>query len=241
MSLWVLQVTVWTLQATLQVLQPGGPQPCPAPNPPVVEAMVRGAVVEAASFHVTVDGFSAVLEPWQDGMDNDGDGLTDEVGESTVSWPAANSTRFLARWPWALEEDDPATPQTEGVHVVCITVAAPETLRAQVSFVIHAGGGLDSVVVWPVPFDPSTQSLRVGFRVLSPGSVRVCVRDFSGARVLQLCEWVRLEAGWYPGWVCWDGRDSRGNKVGRGPYFVDVEFDNGQWIQRFVRPCFVGS
>jgi alpha-mannosidase len=72
--------------------------------------------------------------------------------------------------------------------------------------------------VFPNPLVHAPAS--IAFRLAAPGRVRVCVRDVRGATVATL--WDRaLPAG--PAQLAWDRRDSRGDAVRPGVYFVEVE------------------
>ncbi len=224
---------------TVEVLRPRGGDPAPSPNPPIVD-LIAGAVVDESALVVTLDGLTAARIPEADGIDNDLDGMVDEPGEREASWPDGSTTRFVIRWPYAVSADDPATAENEGIHLLHLRLCLPTGPWEQdIRFMVGTQGGVDSLVAWPSPFDPHEEGLRVGYRVRSAGLVRVRVHDFQGRVVRTLCEWAPCEAGWHRQAAVWDGRDEAGRKVGNGPYYVKVEFDNGSWIEDTVVPCLV--
>lgn len=226
--------------ASLQIVRPAGGDPAPSPNPPVVELLITDAVVNDEAFRIAVDGREAVLLPAADGVDNDADGMIDEQGEALVSWPSPSTSRFMARWPWAVAEDDPSTAANEGIHDLHVAVRLDgQTLEGHVRFAVFATGGVDSVLVFPSPFDPWRTVARIAYRLRTAGSLRIRVHDFQGRPVATVRDWSIAEPGWFFPGERWDGRDDQGRRVANGVYFVRVEFDNGRWISETVESCLV--
>ncbi len=225
----------------LTVLRPSGGSPAPADNPPRIEAMVTGGILHARSFRTTIDGIETELNPARDGFDNDGDGLIDEDGEQLVSWPGPDVTKFAAIWPWALQADDPATRHiNEGLHVLQLEVSLPESgaLSAVVDFAILSRGGIDSLIVFPSPFDPGEEMARVAYRVLTPGETRVEILDFQGETIATVSSWNQRSPGWSQDPVdVWDGKNNNGDIVANGVYFIRVEFRDGSLSDECIEKC----
>ena len=228
---------------SLDVLQPGGGDPAPAANPPVVELLFHGGHLSRDAIHLTIDGIQADLEPALDGIDNDGDGLVDEAGEGIVTYPSETQTRLLARWPWSLMSDDPATLDVnEGIHMLDVRVRPPvgDDIERAVRFAVYTHGGLDSLIVYPSPFDPAEEKARVAFRTLIEGRIRIEILDFQGHTVKDIADWVPLLPGWHQDSAyLWDGRDNDGDVVGNGVYFVRVVFKAGTFTEERIEKCFL--
>ncbi|MEE9271615.1 MAG: right-handed parallel beta-helix repeat-containing protein [Candidatus Krumholzibacteria bacterium] len=79
----------------------------------------------------------------------------------------------------------------------------------------------------PNPFNPRT---IITYSVASPGQVKVGVYDVRGRMVTTLVREFKIP-GEYT--MDWDGRDSRGNQVGTGVYFVRLE-TGGQTASRKI-------
>jgi hypothetical protein len=230
---------------TLDLLQPRGGDPAPAANPPIVELLIHGGHVSEDSLRLSVDGRSADFDPAFDGIDNDGDGLLDEASEGIMSYPAASQTRFCARWPWALESDDAATPDVnEGLHLLNVRFGPPvgQEIEIAVRFAVYDRGGLDSLIVYPSPFDPGEEKARVAFRTFTDGAVKIDVLDFQGRTVMEIADWSELFPGWHqdPAHL-WDGRDDNGDVVGNGVYFIRVAFKAGTFTEERIEKCFLAQ
>lgn len=230
---------------TLDLLQPRGGDPAPAANPPIVELLIHGGHVLEDSIRLTIDGMSADFDPAFDGIDNDGDGLVDETSEGIVSYPAASQTRLHARWPWSLESDDPATRDVnEGLHTLNVRVSPPvgQEIEVAIRFAVYGRGGLDSLIVYPSPFDPGQENARVAFRTFTEGAVRIDVVDFQGRTVVKIADWAETFPGWHqdPAHL-WDGRDNNGDVVGNGVYFVRVAFKTGTFTEERIEKCFLAQ
>jgi hypothetical protein len=83
--------------------------------------------------------------------------------------------------------------------------------------------------VYPNPFGHMT---TIRYDLPEPGPVRVCVYDVTGRLVSVLAEMVAENKG--PSFVVWDGRDSRGIRVGSGVYFVRFESSGTVTTERVV-------
>lgn len=227
--------------AALEVIRPQGGDPAPAPNPPFVEALVTEALVDEGAFDITIDGIAGDLDAEADGIDNDGDELVDEPGERLVTWPSGSMSRLIARWPWSLTEDDPATAANEGLHLLNITVTLPggEVVEQRVAFAVFSTGGLDSLMVCPSPFDPFHQGARIIYRTKVSGSVRIRIHDFQGRVVTTLRDWSVTDPGGHYRGDTWNGRDREGRPVPNGVYYVRVEFDDGCARNDVVESCLV--
>ncbi|MCU0611962.1 MAG: hypothetical protein MUE60_09265, partial [Candidatus Eisenbacteria bacterium] len=224
----------------LEVVHPSGPEPAATLNPPLVEAIVDGALLDDAAWLVTIDGIRGCLLPEDDGTDNDSDGLVDELGERLVSFPGPARSRFVARWPWAIAADDPSTSDNEGIHTLVISVrAGMEALTREVSIAVFRTGGIDSLLVCPSPFDPFHEAVRIGYRSTTAGTMRIRVHDFQGRVVATVHGWRSVDPGWFFPWATWDGRDGDGHRVANGVYFVRVEFDDGLHTEERVERCLV--
>jgi hypothetical protein len=227
----------------LDVLQPRGGDPAPAANPPILELLIHGGQMSEDRIQVTVDGTHAAFEPAFDGIDNDGDGLVDETNEGTMSYPAVAQTKLLARWPWALEADNPATADVnEGLHTLNIVVSPldGEQIERAVRFAVYYKGGLDSLMIYPSPFDPGDETAAVAFRTFIDGAVKIDVLDFAGRTVVEITDWVPLFPGWHQDPAHqWDGRDDSGDLVGSGVYFVRVAFRAGTSTEERIVKCFL--
>jgi hypothetical protein len=228
---------------SLQLLQPRGGDPAPATNPPIVELVIQGGQVSGDSIRLTIDGMSADFDPIFDGIDNDGDGLIDETTEGVISYPDAATTKLFARWPWALAFDVPTTEEVnEGIHHLNVRFTPPvgRDIELEVRFVIYTQGGLDSLIVYPSPFDPAVQNAQIAFRTLIDGAVRIDVLDFQGRTVVDIAHWAPVFAGWHLDPThFWDGRDGNGDIVGNGVYFLRVSFKAGASTEERIEKCFL--
>ncbi len=231
-----------TCESSLEIIRPSGGDPAPASNPPIVELLITGEHVIADSIQLTIDGLHAALDPESDGLDNDGDELIDEDGEQTTTWPAMGTTRMCAKWPWSLRSDDPATfNANEGIHVlkVEIGISGAGVLVSELNFAIYSSGDLDSLIVFPSPFDPGKEMARIGCRVLTKALLRIDVLDFQARVVTEISDWTEHQPGWHQNLAVWDGRDDRGLIVGNGVYFVRVKFKNELARNERIEKCFV--
>ena len=82
---------------------------------------------------------------------------------------------------------------------------------------------------YPNPFRPWT---RVLYQLPSPGPVRLAIHDASGRAVILLVSGVR-EAGVHD--VVWDGRNSQGQQVAEGVYFVTLDSGGQRQVGKMVR------
>jgi 3-phytase len=90
----------------------------------------------------------------------------------------------------------------------------------------HGAIGLSS---YPNPFSPAT---RVLYQLASPGPVRLVIHDARGRVVIALASGVR-EAGVHD--VFWDGRNSQGQQVADGVYFVTLDAGGQRQVGKMVR------
>jgi hypothetical protein len=83
-------------------------------------------------------------------------------------------------------------------------------------------------VVYPNPF---VRDLRVSYQLAARGRVRLAVYDALGREVSGLVDGV-VEPGYYT--VNWQGLDDQGRKVPAGVYFVRLDTDDYQHVQKTV-------
>ena len=83
-------------------------------------------------------------------------------------------------------------------------------------------------VVYPNPF---VRDLRVSYQLARPGQVRLAVYDALGRVVCGLVDRVE-EPGYYT--VNWHGLDDHGRRVPAGVYFVRLDTDDYQHVQKTV-------
>jgi 3-phytase len=91
------------------------------------------------------------------------------------------------------------------------------------------GDGAIRVANYPNPFHPST---RVLYQLSQLGPVHLVIHDARGRAVISLASGVR-EAGVHE--VVWDGRDSRGQQVADGVYFVTLDAGGQRQVGKMVR------
>jgi hypothetical protein len=78
---------------------------------------------------------------------------------------------------------------------------------------------------------PLVENTKIAFELPVPSSVSVVVYDLSG-RAIQTLHRGDLGTGLHE--CVWDGRDARGQMVGNGIYFVRMDADNFQAIEKVV-------
>jgi hypothetical protein len=83
-------------------------------------------------------------------------------------------------------------------------------------------------VVYPNPF---ARDMRVSYQLAARGQVRLSVYDALGRAVCGLVDGM-IEPGYYT--VSWDGCDAQGRRVPAGVYFVKLETDGYQNVQKTV-------
>jgi hypothetical protein len=189
---------------------------------------------------VTVDGVAVRLDPEHDTHDNDGDGLTDEPGESIWSELTSVSALMRAWMPYALRADDPATPEDEGHHTICVGAynEAREWGESESSFRVTSRlSGLDAYC-YPNPFIPEQSATQLTYVLTSSAKVTVTIHDFAGQRLATICEDEWRDAGTQRE-PCdrWWGKNHRTDRrVPAGIYFMRVQADrNGQTENSVVR------
>lgn len=228
--------------ATMKILRPHGGDIPFADNPPSIIVRLDGARVETGAFSISIDGILADFEANSDGIDNDGDGLIDEPSESPIRWPEEDVTLFHGRWPWALEADDPLTREDDGLHTLRVEVISrPDIILEEIlEFSIASTGGIDSVLVYPSPFNPRDEFLRVAYRLRTPGRVKIEVHDFYGSCISTVAQWEDRDAGWNDDMNnMWNGKTTEGEMVSNGVYFIRVSFKNQTTTNEWVEKCFV--
>jgi hypothetical protein len=109
--------------------------------------------------------------------------------------------------------------------------------NVRVAFIGESGSSVDDQndgdeAPWlSVTPNPSTQSVRLIYRVNRPDRVRLGIYDAAGRRVRMLLSEVAAPGA---GSVVWDGRDDRGVQVDAGIYFGRLELRNTILSQRTV-------
>ena len=93
------------------------------------------------------------------------------------------------------------------------------------------GGPDDHLSILPGRPNPFAAESRIGYKLPSPGPVRLSVLDVNGRRVRTLVSGDRHQG---LNLAVWDARDDRGQRVGAGVYFVMLEFESRSWARRLV-------
>jgi hypothetical protein len=83
----------------------------------------------------------------------------------------------------------------------------------------------ESFVVYPNPFDPTTEVARVRVRLAQPGVVSAWVYTLVGERVAQAADRLAVPAGVTEDAITWDGRNGRGVVVVNGTYIIKAEIE----------------
>jgi hypothetical protein len=117
------------------------------------------------------------------------------------------------------------TPLTDGVHGITIEVtnvsneaitfeAIPLYVQSAANVIIQ-GFALN----YPNPFDPGTQSTRIGYTLSKPANVKLNIFDLSG-NLVRTTSFTAGQEGGRAGYneVPWDGKYDGGNYVGNGIY-----------------------
>jgi pimeloyl-ACP methyl ester carboxylesterase len=81
----------------------------------------------------------------------------------------------------------------------------------------------EQVACYPTPFNPDTDPLTIQITVVQQTDFRMTIRDVSGSVVISR-QLDPLEIGIHE--FLWDGRDSRGEVVANGVYFITFSSDN---------------
>jgi|GEM_PF-3248853 len=228
--------------ASLEIVRPTGSDIPFSDNPPSIVVHLEGAHLDIGAFSISIDGMTARLDADADGVDNDGDGLIDEASESPIRWPEENVSLLHGRWPWALQADDPLTPENEGVHTLHVMVISrPDiVLEDSVAFSIASTGGIDSLQVYPSPFDPHTDVLRIAYGLRTPGRIKIEVLDFYGSRISTIVPWDDRDAGWHDDkTILWDGKTDKGELVSNGVYMIRLSFKNQTTSNERIEKCFI--
>ena len=93
----------------------------------------------------------------------------------------------------------------------------------------------ERIVAWPVPFNPSRQTLTINYEPgftpsVSPNRVRMEIFDINGDKVFE---------GEYPGLaISWGGRNMNGRMVHPGMYIIKLlveDTNSGRLNRRIIR------
>ncbi len=208
-----------------------------------VAGLATTSAVSSCPNDTTVAPTSSIQAGWQVANDNPlfggtyGITLTSDrnwtvSGPATLAVPAEGSAFYTA---------NVTVPDTAaaGVNHVCLTLTSPGgVVIGQCCYAVTVQSGQTAVgdhltgfalaPAWP---NPAHGSARIAYSLPGAGHVRLAVYDLTGARVRTLVDADRA-AGVAS--ATWDGRDTAGNSVRAGAYFVRLEFAGRSLTQRLV-------
>jgi len=203
-----------------------------ADSNPMLELDLSDGFSAIREVKVEVDGQDQTdwleVEAGGDGIDNDGDGETDEVtyyydGTVNVAVPeqpfyqsGATSAKYLVKAPMHL---------ASGSHTLKVTVTNEQGISASSSITFTVGAAMDIINAksYPNQFNPDSTPATLSFTIPEQANVTIKIYDFSGREVFS--KNYGSQSGTTE--ITWNGCDKDMCRLANGVYFAKIEADAG--------------
>jgi len=214
-----------------------------ADEDPLISVKMEDAFSGIAVPKVEIDGqditATIIAVAASDGIDNNGNGLTDEQGGNVVNTADDESAFNLLTAVSARLVSRPPIKLAKGEHTIRITALNAQAKSSVAVVKFNVGNRLDFAedpLNYPNPFNPRRSTTRIVSNITTEADVTVKIFDFAGNKVATLNKHIYGQTGPINE-IEWNGYEETTNKyLADGVYFASIEAKNGtESVKKFLK------